>query len=287
MIQLALRNWKLFYRDPGAVLFSLLGPIIIVLLYVFFLKDTVVGDLALPSGSADELVNSWMMAGIIASATVTTCLAGYGTMIRDRESGIAKDFDTAPVSRWSVIGAYLLNSMIIGTVMSTISVAIAEAYIVLSGGALLPLADLLAVFGIVEVSVFSAAGLLGLLSSFLGSQGAFSGANIAIGAAIGFLVGAYIPIGSLPEGVQRVLTFFPSAHTARALREIMMERPVAASFAGAPSDSVSDFAATMGITFDLAGHSVTILDSLAYLAATGLAGFALAVVVLGWKRRTA
>ena len=123
MLALANRNWKLFYRDRGTVFFSLLGPIIIVLLYVFFLKGTVTEGLTVAGGTSDYLVDSWIMAGIIASATVTTCLSGYGTMIRDREDGIAKDFGTSPVSKWSVIGGYLLNSMVIGTVMSIISFA--------------------------------------------------------------------------------------------------------------------------------------------------------------------
>ena len=45
MLALTHRNWKLFRRDGGTVFFSLLGPIIIVLLYVFFLKGTVSEEL--------------------------------------------------------------------------------------------------------------------------------------------------------------------------------------------------------------------------------------------------
>ena len=220
MLALTNRNWKLFYRDRGTVFFSLLGPIIIVLLYVFFLKGTVTEGLTVAEGTSDYLVDSWIMAGTIASATVTTCLSGYGTMIRDREDGIAKDFDTSPVSKWSVIGGYLLNSMVIGTVMSIISFVIAEIYIVVNGGSLVSPLEALQILGTIVAAVFSAAGLVGLLSSFIGSEGAFSGANIAIGAAIGFLVGAYIPIGGLPDGVQSVIKLLPASHAARVLRVI-------------------------------------------------------------------
>ena len=102
---------------------------------------------------------------------------------------------------------------------------LAELYIVVNGGSLVSPVQGVQILGIIVVSVFSAAGLLGLLSSFIATQSAFSGASIAIGAAIGFLVGAYIPIGSLPDGVQKVLTFFPSSHAARALRVVMMDDP--------------------------------------------------------------
>jgi multidrug/hemolysin transport system permease protein len=234
----------------------------------------------------DYLVDSWIMAGIIASATVTTCLAGYGTMIRDREDGTARDFDSAPVAKSSVIGGYMVNAMVIGVVMSIISLIVAEIYIVVSGGALLNLTQFAQVLGIILAAVFSAAGVLGLLSSFISSESAFSGANIAIGAAIGFLVGAYIPIGSLPEGVQHVLMLIPASHAARALREVMMVEPMDQAFEGAPAEAADAFRTEMGVDFEFAGHAVTMFDSMAFLLASGVVGFALAVTVLALKRRS-
>ena len=285
ILALTNRNWKLFYRDRGTVLFSLLGPIIIVLLYVFFLKGTVTEGPTVADGTSDYLVDSWIMAGIIASATVTTCLSGYGTMIRDREDGIAKDFDTSPVSKWSVIGGYLLNSMVIGTVMSIISFVIAEIYIVMNGGSLVSPLEALQILGTIVAAVFSAAGLVGLLSSFIEGEGAFSGANIAIGAAIGFLVGAYIPIGGLPDGVQSVIKLLPASHAARVLRVIMMDEPTAAAFEDAPAQAVEQFNTEMGVSFQIGDHVVTMADSIGYLLLSGSVAFVLTVVVLAIKRR--
>jgi multidrug/hemolysin transport system permease protein len=286
MLTLTIRNWKLFYRDRGTVFFSLLGPIIIVLLYIFFLKGTVTEGLPVAADSVDYLVDSWIMAGIIASASVTTCLAGYGTMIHDREDGIARDFDSSPVAKRSVIGGYMLNAMVIGTVMSVISLVVAEIYIVANGGELLSFTQFAQVLGIILAAVFSAAGVLGLLSSFIPSVSAFSGANIAIGAAIGFLVGAYIPIGSLPEGVQHVLMLIPASHAARALREVMMVDPMGQALEGAPAAAADAFRTEMGVDFEFAGRFVTMFDSIAFLLVSGVVGFALAVTVLALKRRS-
>ena len=70
MLGLAARNWKLFYRDRGVVFFSLLGPLIIIGLYILFLKTTVVPELPVTGSAAEELLNNWIMAGIIASALI-------------------------------------------------------------------------------------------------------------------------------------------------------------------------------------------------------------------------
>jgi len=287
MLGMTVRNWKLFYRDRGVVFFSLLGPIMIVALYILFLKGTVVPELPVEGAAGEELLNNWIMAGIIASATVTTCLSGYGTMIRDQQSGISKDFATAPISRSSIIWSYLLNSVVIGTIMSLLTVVVAELYVVAYGGHLLSVVQVLKVLGIVVVSVVSAAGLLAVLASLIRTEGAFSGANVAIGAAIGFVVGAYIPIGSLPGNVQQVLKALPSTHSAMLLRQVMLEGPEATAFAGAPTSVVNDFDQTMGVVFIINGSQVTPLQSLAYLAVSGIVGFAVAVLVMRLRRKSA
>lgn len=286
MLALTRRNWRLFYRDRGTVFFSLLGPIIIVALYIFFLKGTVSDDVAFAGDQADFLIDSWMMAGIVASATVTTCLSGYGTMISDREDGLARDFDSSPVSKASVIGGYMANSMVIGTVMSVIALVVCEVYLVATGGELLSAIQMLQVLGIILASVFSAAGLLGFLSSLIPSESAFSAASIAIGAAVGFFVGAYIPIGGLPSGVQQVLKLTPAAHSARALREVMMANPMTTALDEIPASAATEFRTEMGIDFDLGGHMVTMTESIGFLIVSGIIGFVLAIVVLTFKRRT-
>ena len=162
---------------------------------------------------------------------------------------------------------------------------IAEIYIVVNGGSLVSPLEALQILGVIVAAVFSAAGLVGLLSSFIGSEGAFSGANIAIGAAIGFLVGAYIPIGGLPDGVQSVIKLLPASHAARVLRVIMMAEPAAAAFEGAPAQAVEQFSTEMGVSFQIGDHVVTMADSIGYLLLSGLVAFVLTVVVLAIKRR--
>jgi len=285
MLGLAARNWKLFYRDRGVVFFSLLGPLIIIGLYILFLKTTVVPELPVTGSAAEELLNNWIMAGIIASATVTTCLSGYGTMIRDQQSGISKDFTTAPISRSAIIGSFLLNSIVIGTIMSLLTVVVAELYVLAYGGHVMSALQLLKVLGIVVVSVVSAAGVLAVVASLIRTEGAFSGANVAIGAAIGFVVGAYIPIGSLPTEVASVLKTLPSTHSAMLLRQVMLEGPENLAFAGAPASVRSEFDQTMGVVFMVNGSQVTPLQSAAYLVVSGIVGFALAVLIMRARRK--
>ena len=99
------RNLRLYVRDPLNVFFSLLGALIVLLLYVFFLgslqessiSDAIPGaDPALISG----FVDSWMFGGILALTTMTASLGALGVFVEDAESGRFRDFLVSPVRRW-------------------------------------------------------------------------------------------------------------------------------------------------------------------------------------------
>jgi hypothetical protein len=71
------------------------------------------------------------------------------------------------------------------------------------------------------------------------------------------------------------------------LRQVMLEGPEATAFAGAPTSVVNDFDQTMGVVFIINGSQVTPLQSLAYLAVSGIVGFAVAVLVMRLRRKSA
>ncbi|HOV70418.1 MAG TPA: ABC transporter permease, partial [Clostridia bacterium] len=84
------RNLKLFFRDKAAVFFSLLAVFIIIALYALFLSDMQVNQLKVFAGekTARFLVDSWIMAGILAVNSVTITLGAFGVIINDEERKI-------------------------------------------------------------------------------------------------------------------------------------------------------------------------------------------------------
>ena len=91
MIQITLRNLKLFFRDKMTVFFSLLGVLIIIGLYVLFLGDTITSGMQdIPN--ARFLMDSWIMAGVLAVTSITTTMGAFGIMVDDRHNNLIKDF---------------------------------------------------------------------------------------------------------------------------------------------------------------------------------------------------
>jgi len=284
MIALTIRNLKVFFRDRTSVFFSLLAVFIIIGLYVLFLGDTVTSSM---SGMKDPrfLVDSWIMAGLLGVTSITTTMGAFGTMVEDKTKKIAKDFAASPISRSKLAASYILSAFLVGVIMCIVTFILAEIYIVAYGGQFLSLTAVLKVLGFILLSVLANSALVFFIVSFFKSTSAFATASTVIGTLIGFLTGVYIPVGSLPESIQYVVKLFPVSHAGALFRQVMMERPMADSFAGAPADVIESFKHSMGITFTFGDTSTTMLTSILVLIATAVVFYGLSILSLSRKSR--
>ncbi len=274
MKQLVLRNLRVYFRDKLSVFFSLLSVLVTFLVYLLFLGDVWSGDLPDVPG-ARSMMSGWIMAGLLSIASVTTTLGAAGIMVDDRTTKVRKDFEASPLSRASLAGGYILSSFAVGSLMTTVGLILAEAYIVLNGGELLSLTQLLKMLGLILLSVLSNTALLTFMVTFFKTNSSFGTASTLVGTLIGFLTGIYIPVGMLPQAVQGIVKLLPVSHTAVLMRQIFMEKPLQEVFSGAPQELVSETLQSLGVRFSLNGSEVPPIVSVLFIAGVGIVFFAL------------
>lgn len=280
----AARNLKMFFRDRASVFFSLLAAFIIIGLYILFLGDMLQSGMQAVPG-ARFLMDSWIMAGLLSVTSVTTTMGAFGIMVTDREKKSSKDFAASPVKRSTLAAGYIVSSFLIGLFMTLVTLVLAEVYITAYGGQILSTTSLIKLFGVMLLSVMSSTAMVLFLVSFFKSNNAFATASSILGTLIGFLTGVYIPLGQLPEAVQSIVKFFPVSHASLLFRQVMMDAPLQAAFAGAPAESVSGFKSMMGVSFQIGGTEVSMLASALVLVGTTVVFFLLSTWNLSRKRK--
>jgi multidrug/hemolysin transport system permease protein len=285
MIAFSTRNLRVFFRDKTSVFFSLMAVFIIIGLYVLFLGDVWTNSIQ-GLGGVRYLMDSWIMAGLLAVTSVTTTMGAFGIMVEDKAKKISKDFYSSPIRRSSLTSGYILSSYIIGAIMTLITLLLAELYIVAYGGAFLSLTALLKVIGLILLSTLSSTSMILFIVSFFKSNNAFATASTIIGTMIGFLTGIYLPVGQLPDAVQWIVKVFPVSHAAALLRQVMMEDALAKTFAGAGSGTVEDFKALMGVTLKFGDIPAAVITSVAILVGSAAIFFLLSLMNLSRKRKS-
>lgn len=278
------RNLKIFFRDRTSVFFSLLSAIIIIGLYVLFLGNVWVSSLQGMSG-VRFLMDSWIMAGLLAVTSMTTTMGAFGIMIDDKTKKISKDFFSSPVSRSGLTSGYILSSYVIGVIMTLFTFLLAEIYILAYGGMLLSIGALLKMIGLILLSTATCTSFMLFIVSFFRSTNAFATASTIIGTMAGFLTGIYLPVGQLPDAVQLVVKVFPVSHAAALMRQVMMETPLQQTFAGAPAEAAAQFRQTMGVDLVFGDTAVSTFAGIVILVLTAAVFFFLSLLNLSRKRK--
>ena len=279
MLTFAQRNLKLFFRDKSAVFFSVFGVFIIMGLYALILGDVWPDSLS-DLSNARQLMDSWIMAGLLAVTSITTTMGAFGVMVDDRSKKIDKDFASSPIKKRRLAGGYLLSAYMIGVIMSFLAFLLVQLYIVISGGEWLDFISLLQSMGLIFFTCFVNTSLVFFVVSFFKSQNAFATASTVIGTLIGFVTGIYLPVGTLPEAVQ-----LPVSHAAALFRQVLMKNQMEKAFEHAPSAYLEEFQDTMGVTFRFGDYTVTPVVSILILLFTAVLFYALATFNLSRKRR--
>lgn len=278
------RNMLLYFRDKTAVFFSLLAVLIIISLYVLFLGDMISNNLPdLPSKKS--LLISWFIAGILAVTSMTTTLGSFGNLVEDRANKVYMDFYSSPIARGKLVGGYILSAVLIGVMMCMATFIISGIYLFMTGGELLSVGTIIAVMGVIILSVLASGSMVLFLVMFFETSNAFAAASTIIGTLLGFLAGIYIPIGSLPDYIQVVVKLFPVSHAAALFRQLLMEPFIIEAFVNAPAEVKESFQLDMGVYYEINGGEISTLFSVIYLIGTIFLFFFLSLFVMNRKKR--
>lgn len=230
--ELVLRNLKIFVGDKASVFFSLLAPLIVLLLYVFFLKELQIdsaaamfGDVPVDPGLIEKTVNNWMLAGVVSVACVTVSFSAQEREIKDRETGVVADIKASPLPRPLIEMSYFLSNLVITLCICAAVLVVALIYAAISGWTL-SAGDVAGLFACLVMSALSASLITGLISRFVRTSSQHGALVGIVSAAIGFLMGAYMPIGIFPKAVQYITLFVPGTYSAALFRELFMSGTV-------------------------------------------------------------
>jgi multidrug/hemolysin transport system permease protein len=278
------RGIKIFFKNKGGVFFSLLSVIIIFCLFIFFIGDSITSGIDFLD-NAQYVMNSWVVAGMLASSSITTSMGAYALMVSDKENKSIKDFYSSPLKRSDIVAGYMCTGLIISIVMSVITFIFGEIYIVINGGNLADFTTIIKVLGVILLSSFSSSAMVCFIVSFVKNMSTYTTISIILGTLIGFLVGAYVCIGDLPTGVQWVIKCFPCAHSAVLFRQLLMADGINSGFSDLSDNVLTKFLNQVGAIFEYGDWKPKMWFHVSVLIVTGILFYLLAIINMSRKAK--
>lgn len=221
MLALIKRNCLLYFRNRSGVLLSLLGAGISFILYLVFLKQGMYRDWSrLPQ--TNQLLDSWLIGGTLALTGISTTLAGLNQLVWDRERQVQMDLLLTDAGPFCLQVSYLISATIIGIVMQLLVFIGMWGYFSVADGLTISGSQLLAVISLMAISASFATVVNAVILKRIQSVDNLGKLATILGTAAGFLVGIYIPVGSLPSFAQTLVKLTPGSYVASLYRQYLM-----------------------------------------------------------------
>ncbi|MGN1201272.1 MAG: ABC transporter permease [Candidatus Caccovivens sp.] len=258
------RNILLFLKDKMTVFFSLLAPIIVLMLYILFLgdiqSDTINSiidsyNLEIEQKFVLAFINNWMVSGVMGVSCITVAFSACTVMVRDRERGTVNDVLSSPVKRWVVFASYVLSCFLITLIICLLVFVVSIIYLVCTGGFFMSFVELLAIIGITILSIVSSSVIAVFVSSFIRTEAALGACSGILSAIIGFITGAYMPLSMFPESIQFFVCFIPGSYSAGLFRNYFLKGPTKILLEKLPADLVQQLVESYSVEMKFFGGS--------------------------------
>ena len=220
------RNTKLYFKDKGMFFTSLITPLILLVLYSTFLgnvyEDSFRSALEAAGASvSDELiwgcVGGQLVSSLLAVSCVTVAFCSNLLMVQDKTTGARQDLTIASIKGSTLSLSYYLSTLCSTLLISVGAAAVCLVYLYLVGW-FLTAADVAALLLDVVLLVMFGTALSSCVIFPLSTNGQASAVGTIVSAGYGFICGAYMPISSFSEGLQRVISFLPGSYGTSLLR---------------------------------------------------------------------
>lgn len=228
---MTLRNIKVYLKDRMAIVISMLTQIIVLGLYLLFLKSNYVDMIKASLGELESLVeardiegliNSWLVAGVIGTSVVTVALNSLSVMVSDRQNKINFDYGASPVKSGTVVLSYFSGALINTVLLSEILLTAGLVFVSLSGGLIYSVTDVLLIYGLTALGSVSSTLILMFFVSPFKKSSTLNSFGVMVSVAIGFVIGAYIPVSQFDESIQTAVNLVPGSHIAGMIRNVLM-----------------------------------------------------------------
>lgn len=264
MRYLTLRNIKLYFKDKMTFLVSLITPLILLVLFIAFLKSTyedsilsIIQGFDLDQSLIDAFTGGWLFSSVLATSCITIAFCS-GMMVIDKINRANIDFMVSPVKKSTLQLSYVLANLFSTFIITFVLLIVGLIYLACVGFYITFVDILLIVFGIIITSLFGTI-LANIIWTFTHSQGVVSGVCTLVSALYGFICGAYMPISTMEQGMQYFVSLLPGTYATVLFRQGFLNSVLNRMRETLPQGMINGIASGFDVKMSFFGHDVSTL----------------------------
>lgn len=265
IINLTIRNIKVYFSDKGMFFTSLITPAILLVLYSTFLanvyKDAFINSIPdgieLSSKLLNGLVSGQLVGSLLSVSCITVAFCSNMLMVQDKANGNIKDLIITPTNKKTLAISYFLASFISTLIVNLFALGLCLTYIAVNDWFMNIMDILLIVLNVVGLTLFGCI-LSSLINSFLSTQGQISAVGSIVSSMYGFIAGAYMPMSQFGKGLRNVLLFLPTTYGTALMKNSVMTSTFRELEKIIPSDAINSLKESIDVRLIFNNNVVSI-----------------------------
>lgn len=291
MRYLTLRNIKLYFKDKMTFLVSLITPLILLVLFIAFLKSTyedsilsIIQGFDLDQSLIDAFTGGWLFSSVLATSCITVAFCS-GMMVIDKINKANIDFMVSPVKKSTLQLSYVLANLFSTFIITFVLLIVGLIYLACVGFYITFVDILLIVFGIIISSLFGTI-LANIIWTFTHSQGVVSGVCTFVSALYGFICGAYMPISTMGQGMQYVVSLLPGTYATVLFRQGFLNSVLNRMRETLPQEMINGIASGFDVKMSFFGHDVSTLALILVISISTIVLLGVFLFINKFKKKT-
>lgn len=291
MRYLTLRNIKLYFKDKMTFLVSLITPLILLVLFIAFLKSTyedsilsIIQGFDLDQSLIDALTGGWLFSSVLATSCITVAFCS-GMMVIDKINRANIDFMVSPVKKSTLQLSYVLANLFSTFIITFVLLIVGLIYLACVGFYITFVDILLIVFGIIITSLFGTI-LANIIWTFTHSQGVVSGVCTLVSALYGFICGAYMPISIMGQGMQYFVSLLPGTYATVLFRQGFLNSVLNRMRETLPQGMINGIASGFDVKMSFFGHDVSTLALILVISISTIVLLGVFLFINKFKKKT-
>lgn len=288
---LTLRNIKLYFKDKMTFLVSLITPLILLVLFIAFLKSTyedsilsIIQGFDLDQSLIDAFTGGWLFSSVLATSCITVAFCS-GMMVIDKINRANLDFMVSPVKKSTLQLSYVLANFFSTFIITFVLLIVGLIYLACVGFYITFVDFLLIVFGIIITSLFGTI-LANIIWTFTHSQGVVSGVCTLVSALYGFICGAYMPISTMGQGMQYFVSLLPGTYATVLFRQGFLNSVLNRMRETLPQDMINGIASGFDVKMSFFGHDVSTLALILVISISTIVLLGVFLFINKFKKKT-
>lgn len=280
LASLSKRNIKLYYKDHITFMMSLLTPLILLVLFILFLKNVYVSSLegimkdfeiVIAPKLSSAFANHWLISSILSTSSVTIAFCSSIIMSNDYIDGTIKDLEVSPIKPGVRGLAYLIATFFSTFIVLLVMIGISFVFLAFSGFYMKVSNILLTLAGLGLNCLFGST-LACIIARYVKTQGGVSAVATLVSSMYGFLCGAYMPINQFPKAIQNFVLFIPGTYGSNIFRRSVLSDNLNAIIDSTGMNEAGAKAIRDGFDINMYffGHQVTMAENFLILGVSCL-----------------